>query len=57
MARAVAEFGGLDIAVANAGIVRPKDFLELSEEDWCAARAWGSGQRSALDRELRARYA
>lgn len=32
--RAVDTFGSLDIAVANAGIVRSSDFLEYSESDW-----------------------
>ncbi len=36
VAAAVSRFGGLDIAVANAGIVRSADFLEMSEEDWDA---------------------
>lgn len=31
---AVAAYGGLDIAVANAGIVHACDFLELAEEDF-----------------------
>ncbi|MFM7615222.1 MAG: SDR family NAD(P)-dependent oxidoreductase [Synechococcales cyanobacterium] len=31
---AVAAFGGLDVVVANAGIVSTADFLELSEEEW-----------------------
>jgi glucose 1-dehydrogenase len=33
---AVKELGGLDVCVANAGIVRAADFLEMSEEDWDA---------------------
>ena len=36
MAAAVRRFGGLDVAVANAGIVRAADFLEMSEEDFDA---------------------
>ena len=31
---AVAEFGGLDIVVSNAGATRRGDFLALTEEDW-----------------------
>lgn len=31
---AVDAFGQLDVAVANAGIVRAADFLEYSESDW-----------------------
>lgn len=31
---AVDTFGKLDIAVANAGIVRAADFLDLTDEDW-----------------------
>ena len=34
IAAAVEAYGYLDIAVANAGIVIAKDFLELEEEDW-----------------------
>lgn len=34
VAAAVASFGGLDICVCNAGISRPKAFLELTLEDW-----------------------
>jgi NAD(P)-dependent dehydrogenase (short-subunit alcohol dehydrogenase family) len=34
VAAAVEAYGRLDIAVANAGIVIAKDFLELEEEDW-----------------------
>src|SRR5947209_19994396 len=30
----VRSFGGLDIMVANAGIVHAGDFLELTEADW-----------------------
>ena len=33
---AVARWGGIDIAVANAGIVRSADFLEMTEEDFDA---------------------
>jgi NAD(P)-dependent dehydrogenase (short-subunit alcohol dehydrogenase family) len=33
---AVSEFGSLDVAVANAGIVRSADFLEMTEDDWDA---------------------
>jgi len=33
---AVERFGRLDVSVANAGIVRTADFLELSEADWDA---------------------
>ena len=36
VAVAVSAFGGLHIAVANAGIVRAADFLEMSEEDFDA---------------------
>jgi NAD(P)-dependent dehydrogenase (short-subunit alcohol dehydrogenase family) len=36
MAFALARFGRLDIAVANAGIERAGPFLELSDEDWSA---------------------
>ncbi|MEX0758865.1 MAG: SDR family oxidoreductase [Tistlia sp.] len=36
VASTVAAFGRLDIAVANAGIVRAGDFLEFSEEDFDA---------------------
>lgn len=36
VAAAVDRFGALDIAVANAGIVRSADFLEMSEEDFDA---------------------
>jgi NAD(P)-dependent dehydrogenase (short-subunit alcohol dehydrogenase family) len=32
--QALDTFGRLDILVANAGILRPKPFLELTEEDW-----------------------
>jgi NAD(P)-dependent dehydrogenase (short-subunit alcohol dehydrogenase family) len=32
----VRELGGLDVCVANAGIVRAADFLEMKEEDWDA---------------------
>lgn len=32
--QAMDTFGRLDLLVANAGILRPKPFLELSEEDW-----------------------
>lgn len=34
VAAAVERFGSLDIAVANAGIVRSAAFLDLSEADW-----------------------
>src|SRR5690625_4169961 len=34
IAAAVAAFGSVDIAVANAGIVHASDFLELEEEDF-----------------------
>jgi NAD(P)-dependent dehydrogenase (short-subunit alcohol dehydrogenase family) len=34
VAAAVAKFGGIDILVANAGIVHAADFLELAEEDF-----------------------
>jgi NAD(P)-dependent dehydrogenase (short-subunit alcohol dehydrogenase family) len=34
VAAAVARFGRLDVAVANAGIVRAGDFLEMSEADF-----------------------
>lgn len=34
VAAAVAAYGGLDIAVANAGIVQASDFLDLTEEDF-----------------------
>ena len=30
------QFGGLDVAVANAGIVKTADFLDVTEEDWDA---------------------
>lgn len=33
---AVQKFGSLDIAVANAGIVRAANFLEYTDEDWDA---------------------
>lgn len=36
VAAAVARFGGLDVAVANAGIVRAANFLEMGEDDWDA---------------------
>lgn len=36
IASTVAAFGRLDIAVANAGIVKAGDFLEFSEEDFDA---------------------
>lgn len=31
---AVAAFGRLDITVANAGIAKTSDFMEMSEDDW-----------------------
>ena len=31
---AVDAFGSLDVAVANAGIVKAADFLEMSEQDF-----------------------
>ncbi|HET7716909.1 MAG TPA: SDR family NAD(P)-dependent oxidoreductase [Bauldia sp.] len=34
VATAVATYGGLDICVCNAGISRPKPFLDLEFEDW-----------------------
>ncbi|KAK9806435.1 hypothetical protein WJX73_007252 [Symbiochloris irregularis] len=34
VATAVQHFGGLDIMVSNAGIVKAADFLEMTEEDW-----------------------
>jgi len=34
VAAAVAAWGRVDVAVANAGIVHAADFLELSEDDW-----------------------
>ena len=36
VAAAVQRFGSLDIVVANAGIVRSADFLDMSEEDFDA---------------------
>lgn len=36
---AVRELGGLDVCVANAGIVRAADFLDVSEADWDAVLA------------------
>lgn len=36
---AVRELGGLDVCVANAGIVRAADFLDMSEDDWDAVLA------------------
>lgn len=36
VAEAVGRYGGLDIAVANAGIVRSADFLDMSEADFDA---------------------
>lgn len=36
VAAAVERWGGLDVAVANAGIVRAADFLEMEESDWDA---------------------
>lgn len=36
VAEAVGRYGGLDIAVANAGIVRSADFLDMSETDFDA---------------------
>jgi NAD(P)-dependent dehydrogenase (short-subunit alcohol dehydrogenase family) len=32
--KTVAEFGGVDVLVNNAGIISYKPFLELTEEDW-----------------------
>ena len=32
--QAMDTFGRLDILVANAGVLRPKPFLDLTEEDW-----------------------
>ncbi len=34
MASTVAEYGGVDILVANAGIVRAAEFLDMSEQDF-----------------------
>merc|ERR1719387_1596764 len=34
--KTVTEFGGLDICVSNAGILRVADFLDLTEEDFDA---------------------
>ncbi|MDJ0935880.1 MAG: SDR family NAD(P)-dependent oxidoreductase, partial [Kiloniellales bacterium] len=34
--RSVAAYGGIDTAIANAGIVKAADFLEISEEDFDA---------------------
>lgn len=34
VAAAVAEFGGLDFIVANAGAAKMGDFLELTDDDW-----------------------
>ena len=34
MADAVAQYGGVDILVANAGIVRAAEFLDMSERDF-----------------------
>ena len=34
VARAVAEFGGVDIVVNNAGATKRGEFLELTDEDW-----------------------
>mmetsp|Transcript_15858 Transcript_15858/g.40430 ORF Transcript_15858/g.40430 Transcript_15858/m.40430 type:complete len:265 (+) Transcript_15858:94-888(+) len=36
VAETVEAFGGLDICVSNAGILRVADFLDLSESDWDA---------------------
>lgn len=36
VSKAVKAFGHVDIAVANAGIVRSADFLEMTDEDWDA---------------------
>lgn len=36
VAAAVGRWGGLDVAVANAGIVKAADFLEMSEADFDA---------------------
>jgi NAD(P)-dependent dehydrogenase (short-subunit alcohol dehydrogenase family) len=33
---AVTKFGGIDVCVCNAGISRPKAFLDLTPEDWDA---------------------
>lgn len=33
-AEALAKFGSVDILVANAGIARPRKFLEISTEEW-----------------------
>ena len=35
-AACTAQYGGLDIMVANAGIVKGADFLDMSEEDFDA---------------------
>ena len=34
VASTVAEYGGVDILVANAGIVRAAEFLDMSEQDF-----------------------
>ena len=34
VAEAVRRFGGLDVAVANAGIVKAVPFLEMNEDDF-----------------------
>lgn len=34
VASTVATYGGVDILVANAGIVRAADFLDMSEQDF-----------------------
>jgi NAD(P)-dependent dehydrogenase (short-subunit alcohol dehydrogenase family) len=34
VARAVAEFGGVDLVVNNAGATKRGEFLELTDEDW-----------------------
>jgi NAD(P)-dependent dehydrogenase (short-subunit alcohol dehydrogenase family) len=34
VARAVAQFGGLDILINNAGLTRPTKFLDISEEEY-----------------------
>ena len=58
VAAAVARFGGLDVAVANAGIVRSADFLEMTEADFDAVirvnlkGAFLTGQAAA--RQMRA---
>jgi NAD(P)-dependent dehydrogenase (short-subunit alcohol dehydrogenase family) len=34
IAQAVQQLGGVDILVANAGIVKTAPFLEMREQDW-----------------------